>query len=367
VSPQWYKPKGVLKTAFGNAFSEDEFIAFLQNDNIAADTKKYMIGRVKKLVKGNDILTRRIDDDIRWYAKDDVDLNPIDAVIKSVHTYMVQDKAITGLTARMKAAGISGGPETSKELSLNQDFWDNLNEKAEKKGEKIASNNKLGMYDKVYKKKYKSMLNGGDVKDPEYKPDSIEEKDLESFLQICNQEKVQPLVIVLPFNGYWYDTIGYNTDRRTAIYKAVDTMCTKYQATFVDLSAHEYDKYYFNQYPKRKVPPIKNPIPPSLNQWMIMKRPAMNNEKQKWKEFIVWLINKYNLQNQHIDNATITFTYYFKTKIRHDADNYTPKNIMDGFTESGLLLDDDLEHIEMLSIKGGYDKNNPRVEILIES
>jgi hypothetical protein len=92
-------------------------------------------------------------------------------------------------------------------------------------------------------------------------------------------------------------------------------------------SLEEYNKYYFTKYPKRKVPPIKNPIPPSLNQWMVMKRPQMNNEKQKWKEFIMWLVNKYNLQNQQIDNATITFTYYFKTRIRHDADNYTPKNI----------------------------------------
>jgi D-alanine transfer protein len=254
VSPQWYKPKGVIKSAFGNAFSEDEFIAFLQNDAIASDTKKFMIGRVKSLVKGNDIMTKRIDDDVRWYANDELNLNPIDAVNKSVHTYMVQDKAITGLATRMKATGVSGGPQTSKEISLKQDFWNNLNEKAEKQGEKIASDNPLGMYDKVYKKEYKPMLDGGDVKDPEYKPDSIEDKDLESFLQICKQEKVEPLVIVLPFNGYWYDAIGYKTDRRTTIYKAIDEMCKKYQANFVDLSAHEYDKYYFedNSHPALK-------------------------------------------------------------------------------------------------------------------
>jgi Holliday junction resolvase RusA-like endonuclease len=83
---------------------------------------------------------------------------------------------------------------------------------------------------------------------------------------------------------------------------------------------------------------------------MVMKRPQMNNEKQKWKDFIVWLINKNNLQDTKINKATIIFTYYFPTKHRHDADNYTPKNLMDGFTESGLLIDDDFEHIEMLCI-----------------
>jgi len=128
----------------------------------------------------------------------------------------------------------------------------------------------------------------------------------------------------------------------------------------------QYNEYYFKKYPKRKVIPIKSPISPSLNQWMVMKRPAMNNEKQKWKEFIIWLVEHYGLENKKIEKATMTFTYYFKTKARHDSDNYTPKNIMDGFTQSGLLVDDDFEHIQMLCIKGGYDKENPRTEILIE-
>lgn len=97
-----------------------------------------------------------------------------------------------------------------------------------------------------------------------------------------------------------------------------------------------------------------------------MKRPQMNGEKQKWKDFIVWLINEYNLQDKKIQKAIVTFTYFFPTKHRHDADNYTPKNIMDGFTESGLLIDDDFNHIQMLCIKGGYDKENPRTEIEIQ-
>lgn len=254
VSPQWYKPKGVLTTAFGNAFSEDEFIAFLQNDGIAADTKKYMIKRVRKLVKGNDVMAKRVEDDIRWYANDELDLNPVDAVAKRVHTYMVQDKAITGLTARMEASRISGGPEASKNTVLTQDFWDKLRDQAEQKGEKIGYDNPLGMFDKVYKKEYKPMLAKGAVEDPKYKPDSIEDKDLESFLQICKQEKVEPLVIILPFNGLWYDAIGYKTDRRTTIYNAIDNLCKKYQVNYVDLSAHEYDKYYFedNSHPALK-------------------------------------------------------------------------------------------------------------------
>jgi Holliday junction resolvase RusA-like endonuclease len=97
-----------------------------------------------------------------------------------------------------------------------------------------------------------------------------------------------------------------------------------------------------------------------------MKRPQMNALKQQWGDFTKWIVNKYNYENLHIEKAKITFTYYFPTKARHDADNMTPKFFMDGLTESGMIIDDDFKHIETLIVKGGYDKENPRMEVLIE-
>lgn len=127
----------------------------------------------------------------------------------------------------------------------------------------------------------------------------------------------------------------------------------------------KYNKHYFKKYPRRKKPPIKKPIPPSLNQWMIMPRPQMNGEKQKWKEFGEWLVSYYGYKDMQIDKCDIIITYYFDTKHRHDADNYTPKNLFDSFTSSGLLIDDDFNHVQSLTIKGDYCKGNPITEILI--
>lgn len=128
----------------------------------------------------------------------------------------------------------------------------------------------------------------------------------------------------------------------------------------------EYNTYYFNKYPKRRVPSIKRPIPPSLNQWMIMKRPQMNNEKQKWGAFIIWLVNHYNYANIKIDKCIITYKFYMPTKRRFDLDNLTPKFLNDGLVEAGMLIDDGISHIKTIVLEGGYDKENPRVEILIE-
>jgi len=128
----------------------------------------------------------------------------------------------------------------------------------------------------------------------------------------------------------------------------------------------EYKKYYFGKYPKRKKNPIEKPIPPSLNAWMVMRRFQMNHQKQVWKEFGEWLVGYYGYANKNIDKCKITIEYFFDSKRRHDADNYTPKNLFDSFTSSGLLIDDDFNHVESLTIKGNYSKENPRTEITFE-
>jgi len=127
----------------------------------------------------------------------------------------------------------------------------------------------------------------------------------------------------------------------------------------------KYREYYFDIHKKARKFPIKSPIAPSLNHWMILNRIVMNSEKQKWKEFGVWLIKYYKLENKNIDKCIIEITYFFGTKHRHDSDNYTPKFLFDSFTKTNLLVDDDFEHVTELRIKGSYDKTNPRTEIKI--
>ena len=89
----------------------------------------------------------------------------------------------------------------------------------------------------------------------------------------------------------------------------------------------------------------------------------MNQLKQKWKDFIVYWINDLGLQNKHLDSFDMTFSTYMPTKRRVDCDNTVPKFILDGFSESGFIVDDDGKHLHTLTLKTGYDKDNPRTEI----
>ena len=74
----------------------------------------------------------------------------------------------------------------------------------------------------------------------------------------------------------------------------------------------EYNTYYFKKYPKRRKAPIKTPLHPSVNTWFILPRPAMNKLKQDWKDYIVWLVNKYDYQDLNIKKLVFKLNLFLK-------------------------------------------------------
>ncbi|WP_337935038.1 hypothetical protein [Jutongia sp.] len=127
----------------------------------------------------------------------------------------------------------------------------------------------------------------------------------------------------------------------------------------------QYNQYYFKLHPKAKKYQIDKPRHPSINQWCILPRIQMNALKQKWKAFGCWLIDQLGYTDKHLESFDIEYIVYFDTKRRHDVDNQIPKFLLDSFTESGFIVDDDEKHLHSLTLKTGYDKQNPRTEIII--
>lgn len=96
-----------------------------------------------------------------------------------------------------------------------------------------------------------------------------------------------------------------------------------------------------------------------------MKRPMMNALKQRWKNFIEWYVKEQGYSNLHIEKCEMIFTTYYSTNRRHDIDNSVPKFLLDGFSESGLIVDDDSTHLYKLTLQCAIDKDNPHTEIKI--
>lgn len=97
-----------------------------------------------------------------------------------------------------------------------------------------------------------------------------------------------------------------------------------------------------------------------------MKRPIMNALKQRWKDFICYFIDSQGYSNLHIKKCDIHVKTFYKTNRRHDVDNSVIKFILDGFAESGFIIDDDSNHVTSLLLECYVDKENPRTEILVK-
>lgn len=142
---------------------------------------------------------------------------------------------------------------------------------------------------------------------------------------------------------------------------------TEYKIIIDNALVDKYCQLYFKQHPRAKKRPIDRPIHPSLNQWMILPRIQMNTLKQKWKDFGKYVVKKHGLENKKLDNFEMEFKVFMPSKRRIDADNTCPKFLLDAFTESGFIVDDDSKHLHSLTLQCDYDKDNPRTEIVIKT
>ena len=142
----------------------------------------------------------------------------------------------------------------------------------------------------------------------------------------------------------------------------IDTILLVFDNQTID----EYAEWYFSKHPKASKKPIKHPYHESINEWMIMKRPQMNCLKQRWKDFICWLVHKQGYDNLRIDECEIFQTIYYPTNRRKDLDNSVPKFVLDGLVVSGMIIDDSYKHITKLTMSCDVDPDNPRTELLIK-
>jgi Holliday junction resolvase RusA-like endonuclease len=76
------------------------------------------------------------------------------------------------------------------------------------------------------------------------------------------------------------------------------------------------------------------------------------------EQFKGYKISKYPINVQMV--------FYYPTKHRKDIDN-SMSTMLDCMKTAGIIEDDDVTHVnELYAYFAGYDKENPRVEILLE-
>lgn len=104
-------------------------------------------------------------------------------------------------------------------------------------------------------------------------------------------------------------------------------------------------------------------IPPTINKYIGRSNifEYQNDKKKVHNAIRLVTVGK----NYNINKCKMIITYYFKDKRRRDTMNYD-KMLMDGLVEANIITDDNYNVITEFTTKGGYDKDNPRTEVVIE-
>lgn len=140
--------------------------------------------------------------------------------------------------------------------------------------------------------------------------------------------------------------------------------------TFDQAILMEYRKQYFINHPRARKFPFKDPFPPSLNQFLVMKREQQNNLKQLWKDFTMFVAKDYAGLN--LTDCEIELKFTFKDKRRRDLDNFSSialKLLQDGLSAEegiGVMTDDSYFVIQKISATAHYEKGISKLEMIIK-
>lgn len=244
LSPQWFTREGVLKPAYASRFSEETFIEMLKNKRVSPKTRDYMIERSEKLLSGDPQTKERV----KKYER--VFLNHKKATFSDrqyvrLYRKFLSEKNRISIALSSRAKGVEKYDPKALGKAQEPD-WAHYNEVARKEGKRGVKGNPFYVANRVYKnqilpgleKSKDSAVNSSYAKSPEY-------ADLRCFLDVCKETGIEPMLVMMPVNGYWYDHIGFPKKEREIYYENIRKIAREYGIGLADFGKDEYTRYFF--------------------------------------------------------------------------------------------------------------------------
>jgi Holliday junction resolvase RusA-like endonuclease len=109
---------------------------------------------------------------------------------------------------------------------------------------------------------------------------------------------------------------------------------------------------------------ITLPLPVSVNQ---LYNGGSGQKRFPSKKYKAWLASCPRVKANHFSNIILNYKYFFPDNRPRDMENFV-KSVSDFLVKYGVILDDCWQYVcEMHLTTGGIDKENPRIEITIET
>ena len=227
VSPQWFFKGGGDQAKFSSKFSYLLYRDFCANEMLSDAVRSYVRGRVLDL---------GIDAGKVAAANRDTALDAMnDAVLAAAARARNRMKIPHVIEQAPRRNGFK-----QKGTWTGEPDWSGLLQQAVSDGTAATTSNDYGIYDAYWEKNKGYAPERGqrfDEADAEY-------DDLACFVQTCLDSRLEPLLVILPMHGRWYDEQGVGADVRAVFYQRVRDMCASMDVAYADFSSCEYEKYF---------------------------------------------------------------------------------------------------------------------------
>jgi D-alanine transfer protein len=232
VSPWWFSTPDNDPSAFKSLFSWEAYKEFMENPDISNDVKEEVKSRCVSLGEDEShadaYLPTNIADDINgaWYS-------------------ILDDLSVRQNLADVRA---TGKPDPAASIPLDTDpDWQGWMQQATAFAGTVANNNDFGMFNRSWddiKGGGLATYDGGVING--FPVDSHEYEDMNTFLDVCQQTGLDPLVVILPVNGLYYNSLGMSAVDRDNYYQTMRDICADHGVSVADFSDKEDEKYFLS-------------------------------------------------------------------------------------------------------------------------
>ena len=229
VSPTWFEDDGLDNETFKLRFSYELYQAFCENESISDSSKAYVAKRLQE--QGIDPVT--IQAGTRQSALDVLN----DAALAAISDLQIRSKLLD-----VRERGFEQADESFEPLNFEA-----IHEQALADAEAMCTTNDWGMDDDFYLANIDGRLDRlKGAQSDEHFSNVTEFQDFSFFLKVCKEAGLEPLVIISPVHGEFYDWVGTSVEDRQKCYDRIKDICTAHDVACEDFSDKEYEDYFLH-------------------------------------------------------------------------------------------------------------------------
>lgn len=223
-----YTDGGVDAATFGERFSYSLYQGFCQNESIPDDAKDYVRRR---------LVEQGVDETSVHAGMPENLVDSVDGIVLGA----MDDLSLRHGLAEVRSQGIERA-----EGPVEQPDWPALRADAEACAKRMSSSNDWGVEDGFFTKQLAPALESLEgARAGETYSDTPEYDDLACFLDVCDACGIEPLIMIEPVLGPYYDHIGIRQEKREAAYRRIrDVVAAHSNAQLADFTDREYEPYF---------------------------------------------------------------------------------------------------------------------------